>query len=291
MKLHNGDCLTTTALLEQIGLRTLRAVSQNAVVQSVRVLSPCDRERAARERDWLTTGSGQIWSVALNSEVFIPTGAALVRSQVGLSIAQAIAEGVPEEVFEDADTIIATACPPPAQWSCIELVTSFGSVLCMGVFSPTLLYRKRISSLTSATRRVRVRLVGHGELATNPIVGARVPLRELSLSIPELGIGIQLFVEEKLMVEVDGETQREHTSGAIPVRIDLGSLELSLEEIAALREGHRLELDAQLPTACFLRIGHLVIAEASLEQSDAGLVVRVIKTTEMSATSSVPLSI
>jgi hypothetical protein len=291
MRLHNRDCLSTTAMLEQISLCALQSVSQNGTVTSVRVLSPHEYTQATLERSWLTIGSGHSWSVALSSTVFIPARAALARSQIGLSVAQAVAEGVLEEGFQAADTILATSSSPPAEWHCIEVLTPFGSILCAGVFLPSLLSHKVTAHPTSASWRVRVRLGGYGDQAREPVAGAVLPLGDFSLSVPEIGIGIRLFVEEKLMGQVDGATERERKSGAIPVRLDLGSLELSLEEIAALREGHRLELDAQLPTACFLRIGQGVVAEASLEQSEQGLVVRVIKTSEMSATSSFSLSI
>jgi flagellar motor switch/type III secretory pathway protein FliN len=66
--------------------------------------------------------------------------------------------------------------------------------------------------------------------------------------------------------------------------VDLGSLELTLEEIAALRAGHLLDLDSQLPAACFLRIGSTVIAEGVLDSAPAGLVIQLKKIVDIDAT-------
>jgi flagellar motor switch/type III secretory pathway protein FliN len=61
----------------------------------------------------------------------------------------------------------------------------------------------------------------------------------------------------------------------IPLRIDLGSLELSVEEIAALRPGAQLEIDGSFPAECFLRIGATALARGVLEVGGDGFMLRV----------------
>jgi hypothetical protein len=65
------------------------------------------------------------------------------------------------------------------------------------------------------------------------------------------------------------------SGGGIGVRIDLGSLELTVDEIAALSPGVRIELDGSFPAECFLRVGATVLARGVLEQGEGGFALRV----------------
>jgi flagellar motor switch/type III secretory pathway protein FliN len=70
--------------------------------------------------------------------------------------------------------------------------------------------------------------------------------------------------------------QKEELAGQIDdlgvrVAIEIGEVELSLGELAGLRAGSRVELSAELPLRCYLKVGVTTIAVGELEQVDDGL--------------------
>jgi flagellar motor switch/type III secretory pathway protein FliN len=248
----------------------------------------------------MTVGSGELWRIALMSPVFLPASAALARSRAVVTAAAAITDSVAlaalEDLCKDADTLVSSSSPPPVQWNGVEIETPFGSLVCVGIFAPIVYsatsnlrptsWEQTTSVVQGTQRKVQLPLVAAGrERRLSLVSGDTVGLAELVFSIPDIDVRVKVFMEDGLMVERDDAEKREPVEGAIPVRLDLGSLELTLEEIAALRAGHRLELDSQLPAACFLRIGSTVIAQGELESVAEGLVVRVKKILELDATS------
>jgi hypothetical protein len=57
----------------------------------------------------------------------------------------------------------------------------------------------------------------------------------------------------------------------MPVKIDLGEVRLSLEQLLAVRRGMEISLDAEMPLRCYMRIGTTIIAEAVLELESNGV--------------------
>jgi flagellar motor switch/type III secretory pathway protein FliN len=60
------------------------------------------------------------------------------------------------------------------------------------------------------------------------------------------------------------------------MRLDLGDIDLSLDEIVALRAGSVIELEGGTPLRCFMRVGSTVLAEGEVSVKDARLIVRVV---------------
>jgi hypothetical protein len=298
MKLRSRERLLHTAFIEEVARRVLSSLSQQVVVESVYAVPSLSSSEIGSTAAWLTVGSGELWRVALLSPVFLPAAAALARSRAALSVAGTIAEIIGDEMSEnvcrDADTIVTSSSAPPVGWSGVEVHTPFGTLLCVGVFDPSLRglvelpqVTSRVQSVTSSAnvRGLRLPLVGYGKLPGAALrVGGTINLADLVLCIPDAEATVRVFMEDGLMMELEAVKQRESVAGAVPVRVDLGSLELTLEEIAALRAGHLLDLDSQLPAACFLRIGSTVIAEGVLDSAPAGLVIQLKKIVDIDAT-------
>ena len=66
-------------------------------------------------------------------------------------------------------------------------------------------------------------------------------------------------------------------SDSVMVQLNLGEIELSLSQLAALRSGSRIELDAQMPFKCALRIGATTLATGEINQIDNRLSVRILE--------------
>jgi flagellar motor switch/type III secretory pathway protein FliN len=56
----------------------------------------------------------------------------------------------------------------------------------------------------------------------------------------------------------------------LPVRIELGEIELSVAEIANLRKGGVLEVDAPGQLRCFMRVGNSIVAEGIVRIKSEG---------------------
>jgi len=82
-----------------------------------------------------------------------------------------------------------------------------------------------------------------------------------------------MTIQRNVAEEMDAEVERERSgmAGAL-IRLDLGEIELSLEEIVALRSGTAIELKADMPLRCFMRVGSTTLAQGELRTEERGLV-------------------
>jgi hypothetical protein len=74
--------------------------------------------------------------------------------------------------------------------------------------------------------------------------------------------------------KVEGE-QASTTSESLGVRLDLGEIEITLEELLTLRAGSAIELASDGHLRCFLRIGASTLAAGQIEMSGENLVIRI----------------
>jgi hypothetical protein len=80
-----------------------------------------------------------------------------------------------------------------------------------------------------------------------------------------VGGGMTIRVEEL------DNSERKVGDEFLPVRIDLGEVRLSLEQLVAVRRGMQLSLDTELPLRCYMRVGATTLAEAILEPDSTGM--------------------
>lgn len=107
--------------------------------------------------------------------------------------------------------------------------------------------------------------------------------REMSMLRIALGQGDVTGVlcrreEGGMTMQIKGVESDERGLGEeyMPVKIDLGEVRLSLEQLMAVRRGMELSLDAEIPLRCYMRVGATAIAEAVLEIQPDGVRLTII---------------
>lgn len=277
MRLRNPVHLQESAALRRVATRLLAALAPQQRVVSERILAPQDVAAASLEAGWIAAGSSPAWGVAALCRGMGSLETALAGSRAALQLAGSVRSELGPGAYGEGRLVLTPHAPLP-EWSCIEVVTSLGSIVCAGTF-PCL---PSIPIKDVSARAVKVRIFLQASCADVHVgadvhSGSRVFLGSTLVGeVPELGIkGIVLGSECKerrnesregvIMKVVDEGEVKSSEVRPIPLRIDLGSLELSVEEVAALRPGAQLEIAGRFPAECFLRIGATALARGVLE--------------------------
>jgi flagellar motor switch protein FliM len=101
--------------------------------------------------------------------------------------------------------------------------------------------------------------------------------RAISLEIgTQIGRYELRVTEEGAMIVTKMEDeQASANAGPLGVRLDLGEIEISLDELLTLRAGSSIELVTDGPVRCFLRVGATTFAAGEIVVSGEYLTVRV----------------
>lgn len=162
---------------------------------------------------------------------------------------------------------------PPAEWPRYSI--TIGADVCVVACSPGLPQTGLWETATElAIPRVRVPLwCDLPLLSATELLLERVPVRIGGSNIQGWlrcadGGAMTIEIVEKLQ-----EPGPAHAHAQ--VRVELGVIELTLEELLSLRPGSVLEIGAALPLACTLSVGATEIVRAMLEPSEAGFLLRI----------------
>jgi hypothetical protein len=162
----------------------------------------------------------------------------------------------------------------PFEWRLYQASLSHGSMLCaiswpVPMIGSDSIHRER--SLPGVT----LTLVGFMEWSGLVSIGERRIFKSLRVASDQqrflgeliLSSGGQMSIQSIRgdSEQVDQSEQTVAEKGAALVRIDLGDIELSLQEIIALRAGTTLQLNADLPLHCYMRVGATTLAEGKLD--------------------------
>jgi len=71
------------------------------------------------------------------------------------------------------------------------------------------------------------------------------------------------------------DKERAESIDSLGVRLDLGEIEIGIEELLALRAGSSIELTSEAPLRCFLRIGATTLAAGEIAIQGDKLSIRV----------------
>jgi flagellar motor switch protein FliM len=109
-------------------------------------------------------------------------------------------------------------------------------------------------------------------------------MRALRVECPQQRLWGVATVSEEGVMKVQSEDALNSGAGGVEVnaasagalvRLDIGEIELSLQEIVALRSGTAIDLKAEMPLRCFMRVGSATLALGELAIEDRGLVLRI----------------
>jgi hypothetical protein len=271
MRLRNPVHLQESAALRRVATRLLATLAPQQRVVSERILAPKDVAALSLEGGWIAAGSSPAWGIAALCRGMGSLETALAASRAALQLASSVRSELGTGPYGEGRLVLTPHAPLP-EWSCIEVATSSGSIVCAGTF-PCL---SSIPIQDASTRAVKVRMFLQAS-CSEVHSGSRVSLGPTVVGeVPELGImGIvrggdctdenNESREGVFMNVVDEVEVKSSEVRPIPLRIDLGSLELSVEEVAALRPGAQLEIAGGFPAECFLRIGATALARGVLE--------------------------
>jgi flagellar motor switch/type III secretory pathway protein FliN len=171
----------------------------------------------------------------------------------------------------------------PAEWTLYQVALRTGSVLCaVSLPAPRLVGKRPV--ITREEFRVSVPLIAALPWDGPMNVGETRVVQALSVECPQQRFQGKLRVSEEggmsiqrgMAVDVEEGMEPEETTqpGAL-IRLDLGEIELSLQEIVALRSGSKIELKAELPLNCFMRVGATTLARGELQVDQDSIVLRI----------------
>lgn len=138
----------------------------------------------------------------------------------------------------------------------------------------------RSSSASEVPPRVALRVVGTCVALPDWVERGYVEVDRMACEIESQRVRGSLCVhgESRMAIHVEEEAAVWPGDRGVLIRLDLGDIELSLDEVVALRAGSVIELAGTEPLRCYMRIGSTVLAEAEIAVTDARIVVRVVST-------------
>lgn len=170
-----------------------------------------------------------------------------------------------------------TADDCPDAWRVFRAEARMGSFLCATSFPPPAVAFQGIHVRRSVPK-VSFRLVAHVSTASKLESGTSIVVPSLCVEF----IGQKLW--GKLSISEGGIMRVEHAeSPEIPsesddrvvIRIDVGEIEVSLDQFMAIRAGGVIELETTTPTRCFMRVGNTTLAEGELSVEEGGISIKV----------------
>jgi flagellar motor switch/type III secretory pathway protein FliN len=162
----------------------------------------------------------------------------------------------------------------PAEWHIFKVTLKHGDFLCAVSFPAPELVFGGVQQV-QPHRKVPIALQAQVEWVGGISIGASQVFDSIFAGCIDQEIfGYLRISEERIMTfsSLRAEQQQERTgNGEVRVRLDLGDIELSLPEVAALRVGSELELEVELPLRCYLRIGSTTLAVGEIVRAETGL--------------------
>lgn len=164
----------------------------------------------------------------------------------------------------------------PEEWRVYRARVGDDEAFCAVSYPPPPM-GSNVEPLRREPRRARLRLWGwcvssdggKGEpLGEYDAIQARLQDQE---QVYELRVG----GEGTMIVRAVEHEKRVDSPHALGVRLDLGEVELGLEELLALRAGSAIEIAAEGPLRCFLRVGGTTLAAGELAVCGEKLSIRV----------------
>jgi flagellar motor switch/type III secretory pathway protein FliN len=253
-------------LIEQIAL----CVTSGSGVRALeRLEDPAVRDLPG----WVVFSDAAELGIGINLLGFVPDKTPLRRRLNSVHQARKVVEcfsgaSAPFPLYLQEDSL----CPD--DWRVFRASTRAGSFLCAASFPiPELAFQG--IHVARSLPWVRVPLVAEVAWSGEIAAGASHILSDVRVVNSEQRISGRLFLSEEgiMAIEtsaVEQEIVRESACDVI-MRVDLGEVQLPLEQLSALRAGSVVELDVKPPVTCFLRVGGTTLAQGELVVDEAGL--------------------
>lgn|GEM_PF-5807607 len=268
LAIGNIDAIREEAILMSFASSVVESVVLRSRGSSAALLDPRD----APHRGWSVLQDLRGTGIAIHVGEIIPSDTVLAEVTTRLRSAQTVSrflEGLqPRALLMQEQDVLSP------EWRVVVL--RFDSVCAwFGVVGDWRVWAKE-QAVSSNGSQVRMSLVAHSEQEIEVVVGQEIKFSELRVVLEESGLtGKILPIEgERMSIQFDEDAEREFewTPG---VSLELGELEMKLEDLLALKPGHNLEIASPHPARVYLRVGRSQLAVGQLELREGGLVVKV----------------
>gem|GEM_PF-2834315 len=274
LHIENREQLRDDGELVPLVERVVTCMVRGAAIQEVRR----GEQELRASPGWIVFQDEQERGIAVNVEGLIPSR---TRLRQRLEAVQHALQMIECFGGRDGFPLLLTDCDEcPFDWTLYEIQVRGGSILC-GVSLPVPELIVPSNSRPRTLAKVRCAFVGRltrdglihvGQTQLIDLLTVECPAQNFNgtLRITEEG---SMTIQRNVAEEMDAEVERERSgmAGAL-IRLDLGEIELSLEEIVALRSGTAIELKADMPLRCFMRVGSTTLAQGELRTEERGLV-------------------
>ncbi len=167
----------------------------------------------------------------------------------------------------------------PPDWRVFRVVTDIGAFLCSISF-PASEWIQTCRDAAGQYPVVRLRLIGWLLVPESVCEQEPIAASEIAVEIDGQGVHGRLRVSAAgHMVLESGirETGMREAESGVWIRLDLGDVELGLDEVVGLRAGSILELEDGLPLRCYLRIGESALAEGEISVAEQRLSLTIVR--------------
>ena len=270
LALRNGHELAEHAelvpLIEQLAL----CVTSGSGVRALeRIEEPAVKEMLG----WVVFSDAEGRGIGINLSGFTPDKTPLRRRLNAVHQARKVVEcftghAAPFPLYLQEDLL----CPD--DWRVFMASVRAGSFMCAASFPTPELSFQGIHVARSLPW-VRVPLVAELAWSGEIISGASQLLKHVRVVNNEQRIIGRLFLSKEGIMAIEtsiAEQEIVHEGASdVIMRVDLGEVQLPLEQLSALRSGSVIELDAKPPVTCFLRVGGTTLAQGELVVDEDGL--------------------
>ena len=164
----------------------------------------------------------------------------------------------------------------PSEWSAYRVSVGNDELWCAVSYPPPEL-QPESAPRPAVPRHVRLRMRGWCEPQGDGLDGVLGECQKIHVQIEDQRGRYELRVTQggaMIVTKVEDE-QVSATSDSLGVRLDLGEIEIALDELLTLRAGSSIELATEGPLRCFLRVGATTLAAGEIAVSGETLTIRV----------------
>ena len=269
------SCARVLPVIERLALCIFgrgRGISEGGIPETGAMVSAVTIEaKPSSSFGWIIFADDKEVGIGINLGDFVPNRT-LLRQQINfVTYAQKLACCLAPSTDEWAPILRQDGSCPPSWRRFCATVRKECFMVATSLLPPPISFHS-VESIRAPTK-FALSLQGYlhwrGELS----IGATQQLKQLPVTCTDQGLSGYLSISEegnvKVMItehEIDKKLDR-----SIKIRVDVGEIELTLEEISGLRAGSMVQLQANLPISCYLRIGSSTLGVGELAASEEGL--------------------
>lgn len=164
----------------------------------------------------------------------------------------------------------------PEDWRVYQVQVGGDEAVCAVSYPPPPI-GSDFTPLQRSPRRVRLSLRGWCSFPEEGDRGVSVEHDAIRVRVEKIEQLYELRIgkEGTMIVTPVEDKERAESIDSLGVRLDLGEIEIGLEELVALRAGSSIELASEVPLRCFLRIGVTTLAAGEITIHGDKLLIRV----------------